>query len=216
MDGWVNVLFIVVVAVLYAVGALIKGAGAKAQKREGQNQPRQPQRETWQQKLARKAREMQQAAEARTREVAERMRRLDEKVGKQQAERLGAATGPVPPPQGQSTVHPARGAESISAYEPGAPESTAGRRGTRQHQPAGEPKRATEAPGIEPTIEGIRDRGLQPARPLTSARREPTSVPALSIIDYEDPDALKKAILHYEILGKPLALRDPFKQGAGL
>jgi hypothetical protein len=29
-----------------------------------------------------------------------------------------------------------------------------------------------------------------------------------AVIDYSDPDALKKAILHYEILGKPIALRD--------
>ena len=28
------------------------------------------------------------------------------------------------------------------------------------------------------------------------------------LIDYGDPDALRKAILQYEILGKPLALRD--------
>jgi len=58
-NEWVNVLFVVVVAVLYAVGALIKGAGAKAQKREGQGQPAQRQRETWLQRLARKAEEMQ-------------------------------------------------------------------------------------------------------------------------------------------------------------
>ena len=33
-----------------------------------------------------------------------------------------------------------------------------------------------------------------------------------AVIDYSDPDALKKAILHYEILGKPLALRDEAAQ----
>jgi hypothetical protein len=35
-----------------------------------------------------------------------------------------------------------------------------------------------------------------------------------AVIDYSDPDALKKAILHYEILGKPLALRDESAQGS--
>ncbi|MCK5472589.1 MAG: hypothetical protein KAI59_01040 [Planctomycetes bacterium] len=29
------------------------------------------------------------------------------------------------------------------------------------------------------------------------------------LTDYEDQDSLKKAILHYEILGKPIALREP-------
>lgn len=29
------------------------------------------------------------------------------------------------------------------------------------------------------------------------------------LLDYDDPDKLRKAILHYEILGKPLSLREP-------
>jgi hypothetical protein len=34
--------------------------------------------------------------------------------------------------------------------------------------------------------------------------------------DYEDPEELKRAILHYEILGRPLSLRDPSGQIIGL
>jgi hypothetical protein len=30
-----------------------------------------------------------------------------------------------------------------------------------------------------------------------------------SLLDYTDPDELRRAILHYEILGKPLSLRNP-------
>lgn len=33
--------------------------------------------------------------------------------------------------------------------------------------------------------------------------------------DYSDPDELKQAILHYEILGKPLSLRDPSQRIIG-
>jgi len=32
---------------------------------------------------------------------------------------------------------------------------------------------------------------------------------AEALLDYADPDELKRAILHYEILGKPLSLRSP-------
>lgn len=32
------------------------------------------------------------------------------------------------------------------------------------------------------------------------------------LIDSSDADALRRAILHYEILGKPLSLRDPSQQ----
>jgi hypothetical protein len=36
------------------------------------------------------------------------------------------------------------------------------------------------------------------------------------LMDYSDPDELKRAILHYEILGKPLSLRDPSGHIIGL
>ena len=36
------------------------------------------------------------------------------------------------------------------------------------------------------------------------------------LLDYDDPDKLRRAILHYEILGKPLSLRGPGEQIIGL
>ena len=36
------------------------------------------------------------------------------------------------------------------------------------------------------------------------------------LTDYSDPDELKRAILHYEILGKPLSLREPSQHIIGL
>ena len=36
------------------------------------------------------------------------------------------------------------------------------------------------------------------------------------LLDYADPDKLRRAILHYEILGKPLSLRGPGEQIIGL
>jgi hypothetical protein len=35
-------------------------------------------------------------------------------------------------------------------------------------------------------------------------------------LDFADPDELRRAILHYEILGKPLSLRDPSASVIGL
>jgi hypothetical protein len=37
-----------------------------------------------------------------------------------------------------------------------------------------------------------------------------------SLLDYDDPAELRRAILHYEILGKPLSLRDPGEHTIGL
>jgi hypothetical protein len=35
------------------------------------------------------------------------------------------------------------------------------------------------------------------------------------VLDYTDPDELSKAILHYEILGPPVSLRNPSHQNIG-
>ena len=46
----------------------------------------------------------------------------------------------------------------------------------------------------------------------TATTTAPADNASPPIIDYTDPDALKNAILQYEILGKPMALRDPFER----
>ena len=43
---------------------------------------------------------------------------------------------------------------------------------------------------------------------ITAETPQPKHLPEL-LLDYEDPEKLRRAILHYEILGKPLSLRDP-------
>ncbi|MBN2129488.1 MAG: hypothetical protein JW741_08325 [Sedimentisphaerales bacterium] len=209
-DEWVNVLFVVVVAVLYVVGALIKGAGGKAQKRGGQSRPAEGQRETWQQRLARKAEEVQRAAEAHTKEAAAGMRRLAEQAREQQAQSPRAATRPPSPPRGRLTTRPGRGGQDVLVYEQGTPESPSERqqRAARLRRP----RQVTVEQQRVPQRQVV----TEPARPLTRAPRASTAVPASSIIDYNDPDALKKAILLREILGKPVGLRDPFQPGAGL
>jgi len=43
--------------------------------------------------------------------------------------------------------------------------------------------------------------------------RQPVSKPVVErLLDPDDPDKLKRAILHYEILGKPVSLRSPAEQ----
>jgi hypothetical protein len=62
-------------------------------------------------------------------------------------------------------------------------------------------------PGLGPPPEPLRPRGRPPV-----ARDRAKGFEVKALIDYGDPDALKKAILHYEILGRPLALRDPLER----
>jgi len=57
---------------------------------------------------------------------------------------------------------------------------------------------------------------LSPAVSAPETAEEPEAGYAAEMLfDYGEPDELKKAILHYEILGKPLALRGPSEQIIG-
>ena len=73
-------------------------------------------------------------------------------------------------------------------------------------QPISEsPVRPETAPIIEPVVPQVN--GLAAKRAAT-AQTPPTRQLSDLLTDYADPDKLRKAILHYEILGPPLSLRD--------
>jgi hypothetical protein len=55
---------------------------------------------------------------------------------------------------------------------------------------------------------------LKPGEVQQGPSRDTGGFEPTAVIDYSDPDALKKAILHYEILAKPLALRDESAQAS--
>jgi hypothetical protein len=219
-EDWVNILVIGVMAVLWLVAALIKSLSKKAAQQEqaegSTGQPRRP-GETWQQRLARKAEEIQ--------------RRLEEQAGVRQpgGQRPPAREAATRSPQGPGariSVRPGRQGESGVAYErpPSQPSTqrehhVAHQREARRVVAAGQ--QAT-TPMIEPvhrdTLEPmLADLGsimaespqpLQPGEIQQGPPRDAGGFEPDAIIDYSDPDALKKAILHYEILGKPIALRD--------
>ncbi len=236
-EEWVNILFIVVVAVFWAIGGLVKAAGAKKnapQKRpeDRGTPPDRQKQETWKQRLARKAQEFQRAAEEHVR-----------KIEKQAQSHAESERRPDHDPSGRGrvTVRSGRGGESILVYEPEQenrrerPErkhaTTARSREARQrvarrgdaepHRP--KRGRQLDRPETEPTLSatqpaplGPRERPQPPqidqSRPKQALGKGYT---ASSLIDYSDADALRRAILQYEILGKPLSLRDPFERMSG-
>jgi len=217
-EGFANLLFIIVVLVLWAVGGLIRATRKGAAQRQGTGAaggaPRQG--ETWQERLARKAQEMQRAAEA-----AQRMRRVEVKPApRSQAGQPAAAPGPVMQtptlnsPEGTIVTRPGRGGESILVYERKERQG-----GTTREELAAQQQEARDAvsaarystvnrpPKIEAKIE-LGEPVLRPAAEIAGA-------PPGWVFDYRDPDAFRKAILHYEILGKPVGQRDPFEQSTG-
>lgn len=228
-EEWVNILFIVAVAVFWLIGGLIKAAGGRknAPQRRRQDGPSRvgaQKRETWQQRVARKAEEIKQAADDRIRTLQEQS---ESPTGTKKE-----PPGPTAPEQGRVTMRTRRGGEPVLVYKRHDPheaaeqkhrraaraaqaqEAAAARRRRRQH-PEPRPSDVTPTQSSPPrrVLSGI---GHQP-KPLDLDESLPAPAPPdgyspASLIDRTDADSLRKAILHYEILGKPLSLRDPLQR----
>lgn len=215
---WAYILFLVIMAVFSAVGGLIKNAEAKRRRqRTDRGASQQPstgqQRETWQQRLARKAEEMQRAIEA--------------KYGQTPQERSARPpSGRDQPKQGRLAIQTGRGGAPIMVLEEAASESMAQRQAakerqtreavaTAKHDVAKRRLTAESKPGSHVAARAIDGQRPLPVSATVEPPRGPTSYEAASIIDHDDPEGLRKAILHYEILGKPIAWRDPLERTSG-
>lgn len=195
---WENILFLVIVGFFWLAGALAKTLSARKgtaqQQRSGRPTPQAGRpRETWQQRLARKAQEMQQAAQA------ERQRLEPQTQERTQQTR--------PRPAGEISVRTDTKGDSVMVYQPPA---------VPQERSAVRPRPA------KPAVAAVRQQiTIEPPKPLEPPQAalavSSSAVPdghSLAVVDSSDPDALKRAILHYEIFGKPLALRDPSQEAA--
>jgi len=194
--GWMNILFIVVVAVFWAIGGLVKVASNKSRK-QGASRPSSDgrKRETWLQQLAKKAQEIQHAMETE---------------GSKETRPIESSR----PPEGRVAVRTDRGGRSALVYERQGPQRPAEKPRQPARAKAG-PKAASQAERqIAAESLNVPMVPQEPMRTAVRAARTTTPVDYASppIIDYTDADALKNAILQYEILGKPMALRDPFER----
>lgn len=208
-----NILFIVAVAVFWAISGLIKAAGAR--KNAPQNRQEAPRRRqpTWQERLARKAEEVMRAAENRPGASQQRG----------ESSRQEEAPAADRPKQGRVVMRARRGGEPVLVYEQhkaSQPPQQRPQRPVREHRlvRADVSRRHVLPIGSRSHLAEPTD-GLGPDTPPapilpTESPPEPMAEPVSSayLIDYSDADALRRAILHYEILGKPLSLRDPSQQ----
>ncbi|MBN1506780.1 MAG: hypothetical protein JW955_08035 [Sedimentisphaerales bacterium] len=221
-DQWVNFLILAILAIFWLFGTLVKAATKKRVPPTGQAEPGRPQRETWQQRLARKAQELQRVAEAQRRQAEERVRRMQDRAAvRERAE----------PPPGNISVRTGKGGESILVYEQAGAmiDSTREQHAARQRQAretvaaAGRKAAITppepmatkiEAPLVSATDDVAFRMPLEPRSEESATRGQPPGRESGPIIDFNDPDALQRAILHYEILDKPVGLRDVGEQAA--
>jgi len=208
-EGWMNILVLVVLAAVYGIGALIKAKGKQSEDQAQQQQTRKPQQKPSAGGggiLGQLFREIQQAAEGKP--VQET--RPSSQTARQQTIRPQAAV--------RKYAAQAKQSNRVQSTAPAKPK----RPGLESSKPA---------PQVQPDFEILSelDTGTQSLPEYTTnvaglaGKRKRMPVEAAGSIylsevlsDYEDPDDLKRAILHYEILGKPLALRDSSRDIIGL
>ena len=205
-DGksWTNILFIVGLAVFWVIGGILKARANKKQKDEEQ--------------LTRKS-GLKPSEGAGVREP-----RVVQKTPYEQVQRPTARTpyrrGPQPqiqPPRRKIARPELFVQKFVTEKEQAAPLETI--------ELLEEPELSVPTVQLEhkfeefeelPDFTGKAVKELGDMRVGTLAETPQRKYLAEILLDYADPDDLRRAILHYEILGRPLSLRDPSAHIIGL
>jgi len=212
VEGWMDILVIVLVAAVYGLATILKTKrGKKAQEQSEGEQGRKPQRkpEGGRGLLEQFVREIQRAVEP----TQERESRLAAQPAPKKFDR------PQPAP---AVSKYAAEAKQVSRPKPITPPAKAKRPGLELSMPALQVQPGfEELPELQTGIEALPEFTVKTVEGLVGKRKGMAEVPESKylsevLLDYADPDELRMAILHYEILGRPLALRGPAGQIIGL
>ncbi|HUU17493.1 MAG TPA: hypothetical protein VMW72_10110 [Sedimentisphaerales bacterium] len=210
VEGWMDILVLVLVAAVYGLGTIIKAKkGKKVQEQSEEQQKRKPASsrgvlEQFVREIQRaldptEKRESRPSAQSVRQRIAHPHPHPVPVVRKYAAEAKQAPrTQPITPP-----VKPKRPGLELSIPAP-------------QVQPAFE-----ELSELQTSIQALPEFTSKTVEGLVGKREgmdEVVESKYLSevLLDYADPDELRMAILHYEILGMPLSLRGPSGQIIGL
>ncbi len=195
-ESWMNILFIVVGVVIYL---LVNLAKAKAKKRSQQDQAQPGRKPGF--KPSQGARQLPKTFQQKT-PVRQIQRPIPSPVRQPQPPRRRIAR---PQPAGrQLPVETERAIRLEAAELPQIPKLS--------------PQKVKIQPDFEEmpeftakTVEKLRQKQFR----VPAEKKQPP--PAFEpLLDVGEPDKLKRAILHYEILGKPLSLRGPSEHIIGL
>ena len=116
-------------------------------------------------------------------------------------------------------AEPAQGRESRPIGQPARQKIARPQPAVRKY--AAEAKQAGRAQQVQPDFEELPESTTKTVKGLVGKRKGIDEVPESKYLsevlaDFTDPEDLRMAILHYEILGRPLSLRDPSGQIIGL
>lgn len=189
VEKWSNILLVVVLAVFWAVAGLIKAKKAQQQGEE------------------------EQLGRTPGHKPAPALGALREKLLQQSARLAGPVPGARHRPQARQRLLTALGTQPA-----------AGKRHPVQAAPVAPPAEPELSPvtsGLGPEPQAVPEpvnkpiQELQDYRPSAAEKPGPEFSPVF-LPAYDDPEQLRRAILHYEILGKPLSLRSPGEHIIGL
>lgn len=194
-ENWMNILFIVAIVIFYAVANIVK---AKANKSKGEQEEERPGRKPGL-------------------EPSEGIRKGGKAVQRRPYEQVRRAPGQpahriAPPPQ----APPAR-------REVGRPRPAVQKLAAKTEQdllledlePQEIQKKSMPSPELRSGVEKLPKFIGEPIKGLEGKQ---IGIPVETVwarylaelsLDYADPEKLRRAILHYEILGRPLSLRNP-------
>jgi hypothetical protein len=194
-DGksWMNILFIVGLAIFWVIGGILKAARAKKAEEEkagGKLSSRKPERKPAEGTTGLPKGPFQKIRLALEAEL-QNQRQLQAKQPQRKLAR--------PQPAAQKVAAKTERAAEIPTLQP-AP----------QVQP--ELPELQKLPGF--TSKTVKELGDKRAAILAETAQ--AKYLAEILLDYAGPEDLKRAILHYEILGRPLSLRDPSAHIIGL
>ena len=188
-ESWMSILVFVVLAVFWAIGGIVK---AKANK-SGSSDEQLPGKPVRKPPL--------HSREAREQMLRQLQRPTNSAQGQPQQPRPAAQQPRMRFTDLQAAVRKFA-VEAEQAFQPQSVEKTPDLKPTLT-EPQNPPKAAELTEPIGKTVKGLQDKRSY----------EPEQMPESEylselLLDYADPDQLRRAILHYEILGRPLSLRD--------
>ena len=188
-EGWMNILFVVVLAAFWAIAGIVK---AKAKKSEGRDEqlPGKPVRRP----------------PLHSREAREQMlRQLQRPAGSAQGQRQQPRPAARQPRMKFADLRAAVRKFSVEAEQAFQPQSG---KPTPELKPVlTEPQNPPETVEL-PEPAGTSTKGLQDKQIPEPEQMPESEYLSELLTDYADSEELRRAILHYEILGKPLSLRD--------
>jgi len=229
-EGWMNILVVVAIAIVYGLSSILKAKAKKPAEKEEKEEP-----------LGRKpGSKLKEVAERFQKEVSELSRDREyeppqrtEGLQKESFQQARRPAGPTPgrpyrPGVQQPRAEVAAARRPVEKFAPEAEPPS----GLATIEPLAEPELSLPSSKIQPEFEELPElrAEIQGLPEFTSkafkglgARRGaiPAEMPGEEhlpeiLSDYADPEELRRAILHYEILGRPLSLRDPSGRIIGL